>query len=374
VQRFYPPASVEVVAAPSEPLRELRHDGKLGPRGAQTIRGICEQASTYEVRLDSALPAVARLPDGQVLKNGEEARLELQGAWEITIACEGFGPLTYSLALTPARREAAREEPKDGLNMLRQRLRRAEVPKREQNQYLLATWHLNDFGTRARLPAAFALIAEVISRFDVTIVTGVRNESAVSQLTAALGTDWQCVVSRQGRGQESFAVVAFDKRRVEFVTEQPQVETPVRSLVLGMFQVGGATIQLAALESARATDAEAAAADLVATLERVHRAAKAADLTLATAFTGIRGPESPELERLRQGHVDLPYALTCHGDNPPLDQIFSYPRKPGADEPAGLIDLYERSPKALFPDTGLTNQQAIDQLSVRSPAWVLLRL
>jgi len=97
-------------------------------------------------------------------------------------------------------------------------------PARNLSTLVLATWNLREFDSAkwgARLPEAYAYIAEIFDRFDLVAVQEVREDlAALHRLLGRLGPDWTFIVSdvTEGRGGngERLAFV-YDMRKVRFL-------------------------------------------------------------------------------------------------------------------------------------------------------------
>jgi hypothetical protein len=280
-----------------------------------------------------------------------------------------FAETPYSIAMTPQPRHT-KEPQTSGLRLLQRRLAKAEIAPCLPHQYLIGTWHLPGFGERHRSAEALVLIAEVLRRFDLTIVTGVERHSAFDPLLLQLGLAWEVQYApRIVDGLRVAAVYNADRvaQRAVRTLRTQAIASPV---AIGTFHFGETSALLGVLSPPKGKPEAEFAEALVNDLRHFHSEERPPpDLAIVTGFTGIRGPTSPELDHLRDALIDLPHALTRQNDNPALDQIFFYPSRHGRGEVGGLLDLYENSPRALFPDGETSDQEAIDQLSWRSPAW-----
>lgn len=105
-------------------------------------------------------------------------------------------------------------------------LRRAldrQVPRRSDDQLLLATWNIREFdstayGARTNEPLQY--IAEIVARFDIIAITEVRSDlKALNRLMGILGRDWRYIVTDTTAGRAGNAermAVVYDSTNVEF--------------------------------------------------------------------------------------------------------------------------------------------------------------
>ncbi|MEX0967668.1 MAG: endonuclease/exonuclease/phosphatase family protein [Bacteroidia bacterium] len=103
---------------------------------------------------------------------------------------------------------------------LRSELTSAIPSKRTDDNLLLATWNLKEFGFYTdRLAESYYYIAEIISRFDLVAIQEVkRGLRDLDILMRLLGTDWKYIITDVTEGvdgnRERFAYV-YDSRRVQ---------------------------------------------------------------------------------------------------------------------------------------------------------------
>jgi endonuclease/exonuclease/phosphatase family metal-dependent hydrolase len=112
-----------------------------------------------------------------------------------------------------------------GLQRLRAALALEDgVPPRRNSTLLLGTWNVREFDSTtwgARLPEAYAYIAEIVSRFDLVAMQEVREDlRALNRLRARLGSTWDYVVSDVTEGTagngERLAFL-YDRHKVQFL-------------------------------------------------------------------------------------------------------------------------------------------------------------
>ncbi|HVY29354.1 MAG TPA: hypothetical protein VHB79_22500 [Polyangiaceae bacterium] len=287
------------------------------------------------------------------------------------------GGQSFTRAVAKVELRAIFEKPRNsGLNVLRRRLRQSGVPERQEDALLIGTWHVGKLGRRARWPEAIELITEVLRRFDLTMFDNVYDVDELAKALELLGTDWAMVGAPTATATERRPVVVYDKRTVAperaRQIEFSNADESLRPQLVSSFQARGTTLQLIQIAPKNHENGADVAPQLAKQLPQWHQA-HGADITIVVGFMGIEGPTSVNLDLLQRANIHLPSPLTRHGDNPPLDQFLIHhkPRSLVA-RAAGLIDLYQNSPGALFPDRNLSNKQVFEQLSYRSPAWVQL--
>ncbi|MCB0572405.1 MAG: endonuclease/exonuclease/phosphatase family protein [Phaeodactylibacter sp.] len=108
-------------------------------------------------------------------------------------------------------------------NLLRLRpyLDQTIARKRSDQNLLIASWNIKEFGQlQERIPESYFYIAEIISKFDLVAIQEVKNTLKDLQiLMRLLGDNWGYLINDITEGvagnSERFAFV-FDKRRVEF--------------------------------------------------------------------------------------------------------------------------------------------------------------
>jgi len=96
------------------------------------------------------------------------------------------------------------------------------IPKKAADRLLIATWNIANLGAQKRRPADFALLAEVVSWFDLVAVQEVKNDrNGLDQLLAALPKSWRAIYSDAAGNDERMAYL-YNSGKVkarEFVGE-----------------------------------------------------------------------------------------------------------------------------------------------------------
>ena len=104
---------------------------------------------------------------------------------------------------------------------LRQALGDQVIPKRADQNLLIASWNIKELGhTTQRRPEAFFYMAEIIARFDLVIIQEIKSKlDDLHILMKLLGDDWAYLVNditegTDGNSERSGYI--YNKRRVEF--------------------------------------------------------------------------------------------------------------------------------------------------------------
>ncbi|HOZ45907.1 MAG TPA: endonuclease/exonuclease/phosphatase family protein [Candidatus Hydrogenedentes bacterium] len=131
----------------------------------------------------------------------------------------------------------------NNLISLREQLDVAVPPKDTEDNLLLATWNLRDFGKPLnkrrgwgpRLPETWFYIAEVISRFDFVAVQEVNELTEWKTVMGILGRHWDFIATDEtdpdigGNGERMTFV--FDKRKVWFQGIAGEIVLPAQYLI-----------------------------------------------------------------------------------------------------------------------------------------------
>jgi endonuclease/exonuclease/phosphatase family metal-dependent hydrolase len=104
---------------------------------------------------------------------------------------------------------------------LREGLRNEITLRRTENNLLLASWNIKEFGhTTQRLPEAYFYIAEILSSFDLVVIQEVKSTlKDLYIVMSLLGSDWSYIVNditEGSEGNDERSAFVFNKKRVEF--------------------------------------------------------------------------------------------------------------------------------------------------------------
>lgn len=88
------------------------------------------------------------------------------------------------------------------------------IPAKAANRLLIGTWNIANLGAQDRSPRDHALLAEVVSWFDVVALQEVKNDrSGLDALLEALPADWRAIYSDAAGNDERMAFV-YDSKKV----------------------------------------------------------------------------------------------------------------------------------------------------------------
>jgi len=292
-----------------------------------------------------------------------------------------------------------------GLQELRKRIEASEVPSSLlDEQILVASWNIREFGRKRRTNKAIHYIAEILSYFDLISLQEVRaNLEDLQRVMSVLGPYWRVVFSDETegrRGNEERIAYLYDKRAVTFtglaaeavappIRRQGNGKTEVvpseqfwRTPYIASFRAGTFDFVLISvhvqwgIEKNRVVELQRIA-DWVEE-RRKSRYVVDKDLLLMGDFNipkhndrfykaiSVHGLEAPKAILGVPGGSNLKR-------NARYDQIFYYPQHTGsvfADQ-GGVVDFYAGSHKELFPE--LSFDRFTYQLSDHLPLWVLVK-
>jgi endonuclease/exonuclease/phosphatase family metal-dependent hydrolase len=117
-----------------------------------------------------------------------------------------------------------------------------DIPGKDMdNNLLLATWNIRDFGKTnrrgfgKRMPETWFYIAEVISRFDMVAVQEVNELDEWEEVMDILGPDWEYIASdvtdRALGGNGERLTFVYDKRKVGFQNIAGEIVLPAKMLI-----------------------------------------------------------------------------------------------------------------------------------------------
>ncbi len=378
----------ELYPEPTPVHIQVTSDGLLQPVHAklfnrQALR-VADELDSKRLRLDvqSRVETRVQLPDGHVYLEAGGGSVELAPTTPRGVVVAARQPfvesdfrLGFEVIEAPS---ATKGDNLHGLSILRRRLRQAEIPERKQGDHeaLFGVWHLSAFGKRARSPFAIELIAEVLRRFDLTLIDEVHDDAEIERTLRELGDAWRVHSAPGAEASKVHPLIVYDTSVVRTMSNvrahSPQAYPLLKPQVFGAYNVRGIRLRVLQITPSPNASSESIAESLIAMLHGDRHSDSSYDLTLVVGFMGIEGPTSPALQMLEQADITIPSPLTRQGANPALDQIVLYPASRFRRTEAGLVDLYQNSPRALFPESTHTNEEAVAQLALRSPTWARL--
>lgn len=290
-------------------------------------------------------------------------------------------------------RETAR-----AIKVLRNRIESAELPPSKlDEQILIASWNIREFGRKARETKSIHLIAEILSYFDLIAIQEVRaNMSDLARVRDLLGPHWKIVFSDVTRGrrgnQERFAYL-YDKRAVYFTGLAAEAVVPPkgnkavptpqfwRTPYIASFSAGNFDFVLLTVHILWGTKDKDRLAELkyLANWVDGYRKQKYAidrDIIVLGDFNiPVVGDEFYKAVTKNGRGLKVPDALidikgSNLGRKKHYDQILHYPQfsESAFSDEGGVVDFYQEDHKALYPK--LTKHQFTFQLSDHIPLWV----
>jgi endonuclease/exonuclease/phosphatase family metal-dependent hydrolase len=290
-----------------------------------------------------------------------------------------------------------------GLKVLRKRIEDSGVPSSLlDEQILIGSWNIRDFGKVKRSKKAIHYIAEILSYFDLVSLQELRaNLSDLGRVMQILPPYWKVVfsdVTEGRRGNYERMAYLYDKRAVTFTGLAAEaVAPPLRQKVNGKTQV---------IPSEQFWRTPYIASFRAGTFDFIL-------LSVHVQWGTLKNRET-ELERIADwvekrrkskyvadkdiilmGDFNIPKvsgrfyrAITKHGLQTPkailgdpgsnlsrktvYDQILFYAQQTGSvfTNKGGVADFYRGNHKALFPD--LNKDKFTYQLSDHLPLWIVV--
>ncbi len=124
---------------------------------------------------------------------------------------------------------------------LKQQLKQSVPGKDSEENLLLATWNIRNFGRRNpfgwgnRLPESWFYIAEIISRFDLVAVQEVTRIEEWEKVMRILGKHWNYIATdvshRDAGGNGERMVFVYDRRKVDFRNIAGEIVLPPSMLI-----------------------------------------------------------------------------------------------------------------------------------------------
>ncbi len=124
----------------------------------------------------------------------------------------------------------------------------ADIPDKDmENNLLLATWNIRDFGKRTRLRESHFYIAEILSRFDLIAVQEVNQLDDFQYVMNILGPDWDYIATdvadREAGGNGERMAFVYDKRKVSFKNIAGEIVLPQSKLISQTtYEIDGKTV------------------------------------------------------------------------------------------------------------------------------------
>ena len=284
------------------------------------------------------------------------------------------------------------------------------IPKRRAGRLVLATWNVANLGVQERRQADYALIAEVVSWFDLVALQEVNEDLAGLQgLRAELPKRYRALYSDAGGNHERMTFV-YDATKLEVLEEVGEVAfapSDYRRVVLpgitqrfdgfdrnpylATFTVGGLTISLVNVHLFFGSDSkrsknrrslEAYAVARYADLRRTSPHSPTRDIVALGDFNLPKAqPGDPIYEALTRRGLHLPQHSTQIGSNlnsdSHYDQVAFFPGETASDFTgrSGVFDFDGAVFARLWATRGRADFQAYVRyhLSDHRPLWAEFR-
>lgn len=116
------------------------------------------------------------------------------------------------------------------IQRLRQHKQQRAIPAKGEGRMLLATWNIANFGAQQRRDEHIAMIAEVLSWFDIVAIQETReNFGDLDKVQKTLGAPWRLLFSDVA-GNDERMVFAYDSSRVKLLEKVGEIAYPVSQL------------------------------------------------------------------------------------------------------------------------------------------------
>ena len=287
-----------------------------------------------------------------------------------------------------------------GLRVLRDRIDAAGIPSsRLDENIILATWNIREFGRKARLEPSIHFIAEILGQFDLIAITEVRDDlSDLDRVVAILGPYWRVVfsdfIADRGGNRERVAYL-YDERAVTFTGLAAEADPPRRKNAAGeyvaqidwwrapyiaSFQAGDFDFVLLTVHIRWGAGSAARVGPLKTLAEWVTKRRKDRhsvdqDIIVMGDFN-IPDTDDATFGAIISGGLRIPKALRgVHGSNlagnKRYDQILHFPRYTKCfTDRGGVLDFFAGDHGKLFPADTLTKREFTYELSDHLPLWI----
>lgn len=290
-----------------------------------------------------------------------------------------------------------------GLKILRKRIQKSNVPSSKLDQNILvASWNIREFGKKKRSDKAIHFIAEILSYFDLIAIQEVRaNLGDLGRVMDDLGSEWRVVfsdVTLGSRGNEERLAYLYDRRAVTFTGLAAEAVVPPiekkengkkvtipagqfwRTPYIASFRAGHFDFVLISVHVLWGTVSEDRVVELGAIADwiedrRQSKFVEDKDIILMGDFN-IPKFDDKYFKAITKHGLTAPKAVfnvpggSNVDRNARYDQILYYPQHSASvfTNTGGVVDFYAGDYKPLFPD--LTKLQFTFQLSDHLPLWI----
>ena len=292
-----------------------------------------------------------------------------------------------------------------GLKLLRKRIEASQVPSSLLDEnILIASWNIREFGKKRRSKKAIHYIAEILSYFDLISIQEVRaNLEDLGRVMEVLGSYWKVVFSDETegpRGNDERIAYLYDKRAVTFTGLAAEaVAPPIRRKVNGKTEV---IPREQFWRTPYIASFRAGTFDFVLISVHVQWGTgknRVLELEHIADWVETRRKSKYVIDKdiILMGDFNIPKfkdkyyrAITKHGLAVPkpllgvpggtnikgtarYDQIFYYPQHTGSvfTDTGGAVDFLAGNHRPLFPD--LKENAFTYQLSDHLPLWIMVK-
>lgn len=281
---------------------------------------------------------------------------------------------------------------------IRDQIEKANIPASKLDENLIiGTWNVRNFGKSPRSTDAKRIIAEIIGQFDLIALTEVRDDlNDLADVLDVLGPYWRVVYSdyrSDSAGNAERIAYVYDKRMVVFTGLAAEANPPRykedqdyklmhpdwwRSPYMASFRAGNfdfvmLTAHIRYSGGVRRRSKEIGAlADWVET-RRTARAQADKDFVVVGDFN-IPSRRSSAYRALTKHSLQVPSGLLHVGgtnlkEDKAYDQIVHSPTREGRfANRGGLIRFYDQTHEELFP--GLSLHEFKEEISDHYPLWI----
>ncbi len=292
----------------------------------------------------------------------------------------------------------------EGLELLRRRIRAADVVPSRPDNLRLATWNIRELGKGERLPESLRMIAAILRAFDLVSVVELRDDVRdLKAILRLLGRDWSVVFSdyiRDAGGNRERAAFVFDQRRVTFTGLASNAEGPRRRVgehyerllpwwrppFVASFRAGSFDFILVAAH-VRWGDTVAGRVDELGALldwlkSRSEEAYFGDNDVIAVGDFNVRGPGTAAFRAVEERGFGVPPGLGEEvrtsiarlAEGKRYDQILCLPRSASRfSGRAGAVDFYCGDHRSLFEGRTMSKEKFTWQLSDHLPLWAEVR-
>ncbi|MEE9350905.1 MAG: endonuclease/exonuclease/phosphatase family protein [Thiotrichaceae bacterium] len=105
-----------------------------------------------------------------------------------------------------------------------------QIPAKKNDHLLLATWNIANLGGQKRTPKDYAILAEIISWFDIIAIQETKDElSGIRAILAALPDHYQMIFSDKAGNEERMAFI-YDSAKFSLGEKIGELSVPASSL------------------------------------------------------------------------------------------------------------------------------------------------